>query len=203
METTKHTLKLNVGRAGPLTSSAGTLSPGDDRRIRDAAGILVAQGGSDAAVCFVMPSGRSVLLRRMRTTHEVRGIIDPPSIGRKGMSELLGRDSLWASPAFAEARMIAVRVAGDGHTAPTAWCSGFAAAPAGFVPLEPEPDRSRPDRGAEGPCEDRRRRGQTASDAGLESDAHAADWPILCCAALTIASAGFLMMSVLAARNAP
>lgn len=197
MDTARHTLKLHVGRAGPITCSDGPLPPGDERCVRDAAALLVGRGGDGAALGLEMPSGRTIILRRMRSTVEVRGIIDPPVLAPAATRALLSRDPLWASPSFAEARPLPIDAPGSAsrHVAP--WCAGFADTPAGFTPLAAREGPQAATR-AGAPAVAPPRPVAPAVAAGTGDAVPDVDWPLLGCAAVTILAIGFLAVGAIA-----
>ena len=187
-----HTLKLRVGRIGPITCSAGSLSAEDERSLRALATLLVNAGSPDAAAGATLPSGHTVMLRRMRSTSEVRGLLDPVAADEEALRAWIGDHPFWAASGFRDARPVDRRTNGGTHPLP--WCDGLESPPAGCVRLGAAP-RPQAAVTAVGHADARARVDTEASHGGRRIG----DRPLRACAAVTAAAATFFTICAIVA----
>lgn len=192
------TLRLTVGRPGPFATSARFLTAADVREIRGQAERVARTAPSEGGAGFVLASGRRVILRRMPSGSEVRGLIVDSPYADEAALALLGNSPFWAGTHFEGGRP--VRAPLDEGEAPRRWWHGGDGRPEGFEPLAaPEGDGLPHVPGF---------RGQTIAGTAAAScrapapgpsraaRRPAPQWVLLACAAATAASVLFMAISV-------
>jgi hypothetical protein len=127
------TIRLVVGRPGPVASSLAGLSKDDIARIQSAANVTAGEDSEVAGIGFELQSGLRVILRRMPPGQEVRGLITRQDYAATDAIRLLGNHPFWASSDFTARRQARAPLE-PGHS-PARWAHGLAVLPKGFVQL--------------------------------------------------------------------
>lgn len=195
------TIRLVVGRPGPVASSLVGLSKDDIVRIQTAAKAITGEDSEVAGLGFVLQSGLRVILRRMPPGQEVRGLITRQDYAATDAIRLLGNHPFWASSNFT-ARRQAQAPLEPGHS-PARWTHGLAVLPMGFVWLAggDAPPSASP--GPRAPRAQIRRAATTLTDAAPASHGALFDqrepappWVLQACVAATAVSALFLATAI-------
>lgn len=113
------TLRLVPGRPGPFVTSTRFIAAADVREIKHESGLVAGAGARDAGVGLVTGSGRRVILRRMPTGNEVRGLLPSAPYAHADAIELLADSAFWAGSSFESAK--AVRAPLRDGEAPERW----------------------------------------------------------------------------------
>jgi len=127
------TIRLVVGRPGPVATSLAGLSKDDIARIQAAANAITREDSEVASLGFAMQSGLRVILRRMPPGQEVRGLITRQDYAATDALRLLGNHPFWASGNFTARRQAQAPL--EPGRSPVCWAHGLKALPRGFVQL--------------------------------------------------------------------
>jgi hypothetical protein len=127
------TIRLVVGRPGPVASSLAGLSKDDIARIQSAANVTAGEDSEVAGIGFELQSGLRVILRRMAPGQEVRGLITRQDYAATDAIRLLGNHPFWASGNFTARRQAQAPL--EPGRSPVRWAHGLTALPTGFVEL--------------------------------------------------------------------
>ena len=194
------TIRLVVGRPGPVASSPAGLSKDDIARIQAAANAITEAESEVAGLGFALQSGLRVILRRMPPGQEVRGLIIRQDYAATDAIRLLGNHPFWASSNFT-ARRQAQAPLEPGHS-PVRWAHGLAVLPKGFVWLAGDaPPSASP--APRAPRAQIRRAATTLTDVARASQGVLSDrrepappWVLQACVAVTAVSALFLATAI-------
>jgi hypothetical protein len=127
------TLRLMVGRPGPVVTSLAMLGKEDFERIQMAAKSLCSDGTEGAGIGFPLSGGRRMILRRMIGDSEIRGLVTREGYAAGDALRLLASDPFWASASFTARRTIQAPMEPGG--APDRWVHAMRRVPKGFVAL--------------------------------------------------------------------
>lgn len=196
------TLRLMVGRPGPVVTSLAMLGNEDFDRIQVAARLLCSDGREGAGIGFPLSGGQRVLLRRMIGDSEIRGLVTREGYAASDALRLLASDPFWASASFIARRTIQAPMEPGG--APDRWVCAMRRVPKRFVALGAGDTPAARDgqRVAVSPVSTPIASVASTSAIGLEHQP-APSWVLYACVAGTAASLLFMttMLSVAWARS--
>lgn len=203
MQHTFDTVKIITGNKSPAISSAKRIPKDDWELMKQAARALVGHGLPNAALGMPLPSGVQVIMRRVRDTQEVRGILVTSPFGKNFLLALLGNDPFWATPAFTLARRGAIDLRDDRATVYPKWVHNLDRIPPGFTTLDAPGTVGPSSRQAvastdSGPAQvDARFARPNALPQALPGNHVYPPWINIACGAATIASMIFLAVAIL------
>jgi hypothetical protein len=206
------TLRIRERRNAPMVTSARHVERADHQRLLDLASNLVEKGNPGAALCCTLSDGRVAILRRTRSTGEVRGLIHPTSVLSAYAESVLGDDPFWANPAFTDGRQIrlVIPAAGGRQSAPN-WCIGVRGPLPGFRVLDATESRAKDRAGDVSRIGSPSARPRAVAlhgepiqrrDIDFLSPTTPARWPLAACISATAASVIFLAVVLALPRRA-